>query len=368
MSELASSTWEEVVVDGQPIEMEIRPESGQYQVGQRYGSEDNRGYVALLTDGKVTYYNRPVNPRSTARSPSGHAAIADWRAYGESTGSEITVRKEDGTVVYQTELDQSSPYVALSDDGTYLAIAPYDRTTRVVDITTGNLVVFHSNRLDERQKPLFLNEPPELHLAQNEGDTPEYGISLEDELIWESDEFGTHDFIEALSLEAGIDWEETLQRLFRVYQEEKDLRRRVIETLADASLANVDSSTTLRTIIDELERLYNVMADEDHKRAAVVILADAHYRLARNHKQNYQKEQVLEAIGTSIDYAVEGLPWYDAKQILADCYRFRARFHKQRGNRQEAFTDIKKVFDLESEYDIQIVREADKNLKKELSN
>lgn len=368
MSELASSTWEEVVVDGQPIKMQLRPESGHYQVAQKYGSKDVRGYVVLLTDGEVTHYDRPVNPRSTARAPSGDAAIADWRAYGESTGSEITVRKEDGTVVYQTEIDQSSPYVALSDEGTYLAIAPYDGTTRVVDITTGNLVVLHNNRLDERQKPLFMNEPPELHLAQNEGDTPEYAISLDDRLIWESDNFGTQDFIRALSLEAGIDWQETLQRLFQLYQEEEGMRKRVTETLADTSLANIDSTSTLQTIIDELEPLYNVMTNEDHKRAAAIVLADAQYRLARAHKRDRQKEQTLASLETSIEYATEGLPWYDAKQILADCYRFRARFHKQRGNRQEALTDIKRVFYLESEYNIQIVREADKTLRKELSN
>lgn len=368
MSELAPSSWEEVMIDGQPIKMELRPEAGHYQVAQRYGSKSDRGYIALLTDGEVTYYDRPVNPRSTGRAPSGYAVIADWRAYGESTGSEITVRKEGGTIVYQTEINQSAPFVALSDDGTYLAIAPYDGTTRVVDITTGNLVVLHNNRLDDRQKPIFMNDPPELHLAQNEGDTPEYAISLEDQLIWESPNFGTHDFIKALSLEAGIDWQETLQRLFQIYQDEKEMRGRVTTTLADASLANIDSITTLQTIIDGLEPLYHIITNEDPKRAAAILLADAHYRLARAYKRDRQKDQTLAALETSIEYAREGLPWYDAKQTLADCYRFRARIHKQRGRRQEALSDINRVFQLDSEYDIQIVRKADENLQKELTH
>ncbi|MDL0123492.1 hypothetical protein [Halobacterium salinarum] len=368
MSELASSTWEEVVIGGEPINMQLRPASGQYQIAGKYGSKDSPGYVALLTCGEVTYSGRPVNPRSTARAPNGRAAIADWREYGESTGSEITVREADGTIVYNTEIDQGAPFVALSDDGTYLAIAPYDGTTRVIDITTEKLVLLHENRIDERQKPIFVGDSPELHLARNKGDTPEYAISLDDSLIWKSDDFDTHDFIEALSLEAGIDWEDTLQQLFEIYQEDEDMMEAVADKLNEASLANIDSIETLETIIDELEPLYDVTSDDSHKRATAIVLADAQYRLSRMHRRERNKEQTLAALETSIGYATEGLPWYDAKQILADCYRFRARIHKQRGRRQEALTDINRVFDLDSEYDVRLKREADENLREELSS
>lgn len=367
MSELKSSDWREVSVNGKSLEMEIRPADAQYQIGHRYGSPDSPGHIVLLTRGEITFYCRPVNPRGTARSPTGRAAIADWREYGKSTGSEVTVRESDGTIVYQADLQMSSPFVALSDDGAYLAIAPYNGTTRVIDIDTETLVTLHKNRLDSRQKPLFIGDKPELHFGRNRDDEPIYAIDLDDNIIWRGDEFSQHDLVESLSLEAGIDWEESCRQLYSSYKNgDDDLKQRVTETLADASLAKIDSIPTLQTISDEMRELYDLAETEDHRRAAAIPLANAYYRLAREYKRAHRTEDCLQALEQSINYATEALPWYDAKKQIANCYRFKTRFHKQRGEHTEAINAIEKLFEFDSKYDAVLTRDADENLHQEL--
>lgn len=367
MSELDSSEWRELSVDGENLELEVRPSDAQYQIGHRYGSPDNLGHIVLLTDGEITFHSRPINPRGTARSPTGLAAIADWREYGKSTGSEVTVRESDGTIVYQTDLDMSSPFVALSNNGNYLAISPYNGTTRVVDINTEYLITLHKNRLDSRQKPLFIGDSPELHFGRNQGNEPIYAIDLDDNVIWRGDEFSQYDFIEALSLETGIDWAESCQQLHSAYQDGNgDIKQRVAETLADASLAKIGSISTLQIISDELQELYKIADTDDHRRAAAIPLANAYYRLAREYKQSHQTKDCLQALEQSITYATEALSWYDGKKQLANCYRFKARFYKQRGEHSKAISAVKNLFELDSEYDVSLTRDADEKLRQEL--
>jgi hypothetical protein len=367
MSELDSSEWQELPVEGENLGLEVRPSNAQYQIGHRYGSPSNSGHVVLLTKGKITFHTRPINPRGTARSPTGRAAIADWREYGKSTGSEVTVREPDGTIVYQVDLDMSSPFVALSNDGNYLAIAPYNGTTRVVDLETKNLIILHKNRLDSRQKPLFVGDNPELQFSRNQSDEPIYTIDLDDNIIWRGNEFSQYDFVEALSLEAGINWVESCQQLYSAYQNgNDDLKQGVAETVADANLAKIDSISTLKTISSEMREIYEIAATEDHRRAAAIPLADTYYRLAREYKQGNRTEDCLQALDQSITYANEALPWYNAKKQLANCYRFKTRFYKKRGENKKAIKAIKNLFELDSQYEVSLTRDADENLRQEL--
>lgn len=369
MSEFDSSTWEELRVDGDTLGMECRPAEGPYQIAHRYGSPTNPGHVVLLDDGAVSYHKQPVNPRSTSCASTGRAVVADWREYGKPTGSEVSVYDVDGSVVYETDVDASSPFVALSNDGKYLAIAPYNGTTRVVNIETDELVTLHTNLLDERQKPLFVGVEPELHLGRNSGDEPAYGITLDNTVIWKSDEFAKHSFVEALSLEAGIDWDESCRRLAEEYQDgDRDVKRRVTETVAESSLATIDNEQTLTTIRRGLQRLYDLVETDDHRRAVAIPLSDTHYRLARAYKRDRITDDCLQEIEMAIQYATEGLPWYDAKKQLAKAHRFRARLHKQRGDHAKAAEDINRVFELEAEYDVKLATDGDRNLQEELTS
>ncbi|QLD89108.1 hypothetical protein HWV07_08725 [Natronomonas salina] len=367
MSEFDTSSREPVALNGTTVELELRPANGTFQIGHCYGSPEDPGHVALLRDGKPIFHNRPINPRSTSITDNGRAVVADWREYGESTGSKVSVYDPDGTVVWQKEYDASSPFVAISAGGEYIAVSPYNGETRVIAVDTEQLITLHSNKLDNREKPVFVGDNPELHLGRNTGDKPAYGITLDDEIVWRSEEFDKHSFIGSLELEAGIEWAETADRLIESYESgDQDMQQRIIETILDTSLANLKSESELEPPHNALRRLYDCVKGDDHKRAVAIPLSDAKYRMARAYKRHKPTQDCLDALGQAITLAEEGLPWYDAKKQLAKCYRFRARLHKQRGNYAAAVDDIERVFNLENEYDVQLATDADRNLRQEL--
>lgn len=363
-----SESWETISYSEGSIDCMLRPEEGQYQIGNRYG-KDSDGYVFLLTDRKVTHELRIKNPRSTDRSPYGRAVIADWREFGVSTGSEVLVLESDGSTIFSEEFDGSSPFVAISDDGQYIAVCPFDGKTRIIEVDTGRLVTLHENVLDERQKPRFVGDEPELYLGQNASETAAYSISLSGEIRWQSDGFSKDHFIEAIELTADSDWPDVIDEFITLYKEgDNSRRRRINDTLVEGSLATITNVNRLEKIIDALEEYYAITEGDDDRRAVSIRLADAYYRVAKQLKREGGNSEFYENLQIAIDYAQEGLPWYGAKKHLAKAYRLKSRVHKQRNEYEAAYEAIEGIFELEEEYGVQLSTEADEKLREQLSN
>lgn len=369
MSELDNKCWIELPIEDESLQFSSRPAGAKYQIAHRYGTPENNGHTVLLTDGDPTFHERLVNPRSTARSEEGTAAVADWREYGVSTGSEVIVRNESGDLLSRIELNESSPFVSLSADGSYLAVSPYSGKTRVIELDTEELVMLHSNILDDRQKPRFIGSEPKLQFSQNNDNEPAYAISLTDTVVWQSDKFQQHDFIKSLSLEKGVDWHETCTQLREAYDNSTvDIQQRVVNKLTQASLANIKSADTLEMIRDNVQQMYYAMDSDNHQKAASILLGDANYRLARAKKRDRPTNECLDAVEEALSYGYEALPWYDAKTLVVKSYRFKTRMYKQRGDIGLAIDNVEQMFEFSEKYDVRLVTDADQRLRSELLN
>lgn len=367
MKEYPAEGWEEIPDGNETVGCAVRPDEGEAQIASRYGSSGSKGYIFLLDDGEVKCKCRPINPRSTDCSPTGRAVFADWRKYGSSTGSEVTVLESDGSNAYTTELNASSPLVAISEGGQYIAICPYNGQTRVVEIENGNLVTLHNNLVDDRQKPVFRGKQPVLYLGQSKSDKPSYAISLADEIVWKDDEFSDLHLVTSIELDADSHWPEILSEFEDLYlQGDKRLQEGINETLSESSLATIDNENRLREIVTALENYYSVTETDDEKRAAAIPLADAYYRLAKSVRRESSSEKFWKNIESAIEYGQVGLPWYQAKQHLAKSYRLEARTHERRNDLESATTSIEQIFKLEEEYNVQLATDADRRFRDRL--
>jgi tetratricopeptide (TPR) repeat protein len=170
---------------------------------------------------------------------------------------------------------------------------------------------------------------PCLMLSNSPDEDPYYGIDLTGEVIWRSEEF------------------------------ERKMR---IEELMDS-----EDTESLETVIDELEEAYELSSDKYEKKPIANKLADAHWKLAKEIKK---KEEVTDECWSHLNdaytYYLEILPWYDGKRGAAKVKRLQGKYYLKQEDEESALACFEEIQNLEEEYDVQLLTDADERRLEEL--
>lgn len=358
-------TWTTVDHDGTTTDVKIAARAEPYAVGARWGTAtdgDRLGLVALFHGTTPEYVADVPEPRSVGVAATGRFVVADWIEYGESTDSRVFVVDPNGTVVFNEQLEYGAVLVDIDDTGTHLAVSTYESAVRIYDIEEGILVGLHPCAIADRPVVDFTSDDTtQIELREHDGSERLYSITTEGTQFSEDSSGEIRRYINSFDPSGEADWLEAAEEFRTAYfdADTDELRQFIIEELSDHPLRNVTSERALKSIIDDLESWRAQTDRTSHQRALAIRLADAYYRLAKAVKTSTGGAQFWDHIDTAQEYAEAGLPWYEAKSMLAKTHRIQSRTHERRNEPHEARHHLDRIAELEQEYDISLLNAPD---------
>ncbi len=329
-------------------------------------------------DRLVCYQNESVihemtlgAPNAGDITPDGIATIADWIKYGKRTNSEIHLLDLPNRTSRSFKVEYSAPLVAITPDGSMLAITNYDGKVDIYDTSEFSLKSQHSALFGERLVPVTkLGENDRVYLrVRDEPPLIEYSIDLTGEICSMSDDAKSVQYVESFNLDNTTDWSVAVPELCQRYTESSTeyIQKRVAEVFDEGSLAHITNSERLKTIIKVLEQAHEQFSDP-HYKAVAAQLSDSHYRLGNEYRNQGQITEFFDHLGVAESYAQDVLPWYVGKKLLVKINRRKARVYKQRGETEAARTHINRIFEIQKEYDVSLITDADERLRRKLTD
>lgn len=364
-------SWKPVRLGGQKVQMAVLPStSGEFEVGSRYGSSDEDGYVALLQGDTVCWSQRPSDPRSVDVSDAGDVVVADWIEYGESTGANISVWDKSQSRFYEDHLDVSAPTVGISADGDLIVICPYGEPARIIDIRSNTEVVRHEYDIADRLVPnwITVDGEPQVEFRQKTGGDPLYHIDINSNITWNSDSFDSLQYYQIVTLDHTIPWTDVIGDFAADYADSDDpeLKNTIANTISNARL--VDSNRNkLEEIVSALTSVQSTFTEQEaHEKLVAQVIGEAYYRLARELRSGVSvDDQFWQLINQSAAQYRTVLPWYEGKYGLSKVLRLQANQYAKQNRSGEALCCYEQIETLETRFDVSLLSTGDKNrLKK----
>jgi len=304
-----------------------------YQDGRSGQGDPQRGRVFLFEDEDLCFTTKIARPNACGVANNGTVAVVDWNLdWGEELSGTFHVFNRAGQRLVKHEFDANLGPTAISPDGTYAATSTLnpDCSTYVFDIEAGELLLKHENQHGNVQHLEFVEHAGNQMLRLGEPDSDSaYGIDFGGHIIWKSD---------------GLKRQNQLNRLLES-SEEADLRE----------------------AIDLLNDGFELATEDYEQRNVAQRLADAHWKLARSIEQ---EAGVTDEWWTHLDkaaqYYTQVLPRYAGKQGVAKVKRKQGKQHLDNGDKEAAQRCFKEIADLEDEYDVQLLTNADERRLNEL--
>lgn len=360
-------SWKSIRLGREKVEMMFHSSSsGEFEVGSRYGSKDGDGYLALVREGDVCWYQRPSDPRSVGVSDDGDVVVADWIEYGESTGATISVIDRDQSHVFEEHMDVSSPTVDISANGDLLVLCPYGESARILDIRSDTEVVRHEYDIADRLIPGWITVDGDLRVEfrQKTDEDPLYRIDLAGNVTWSSDSFESQQYYEVVTLDESISWTEVIADFASDYADSDDanLKNTIANTIGDARLVDANRST-LQEVISALTEVRSTFTDnEAHEKLISQVLGEAYYRLASDLRSGVSvDDEFWQLIEQSAAEYRTTLPWYEGKHGLSKALRLQANQYAKQNRSGEARSCYEQIESLESRFNINLLSTGDKN-------
>jgi tetratricopeptide (TPR) repeat protein len=129
----------------------------------------------------------------------------------------------------------------------------------------------------------------------------------------------------------------------------------------------MDSSKTddLEKALDLLEEAYDLAEEENEKKNVAQKLADTYWNLAKEIDKD--SDEWWQHLNQAKTYYTEILPWYDGKQGVAKVSRKQGKYYLNQEEEEAALEMFQNIADLEEEYDVQLLTDADERKLEELS-
>lgn len=308
----------------------VEAEDGRWRAGygRSYDTDDYRFF--LQQDGELLYSKELKRGEDAAVADNGVVAVIDGLDREELSGK-LYIFDSGDEQLFSHFFNSNVGACTISQDGSFAAVSTLnpDCTTHVFDIEKGRGVLEHENLEGNKMGLEFRNEDDELRLflSEGRGKDPYYAINLNGEVVWKSEE---------------LQRKEKLQGL-------------------------MDSSDTddLEEALELLDEAYELAAGENEKKNVARKLADTHWQLARNAEND--TDEWWSHLNQAKAYYTEILPWYDGKQGVAKVSRKQGKYHLKQGNEETAFELFQSIANLEEEYDVQLLTDADKRKLEELT-
>jgi len=360
-------SWKSVSLGREKVEMMFHSSSsGEFEVGSRYGSKDGDGYLTLVREDDVCWYQRPSDPRSVGVSDAGDVVVADWIKYGESTGATISVIDRDQSHIFEEHMDVSSPTVDISPDGDLIVLCPYRESARILDIRSDTEVVRHEYDIADRLIPSWITVDGDLRVEfrQKTDEDPLYRIDISGNVTWSSDSFESQQYYEVVTLDESISWTDVITDFASDYADSDDanLKNTIANTIGDARLVDANRST-LQEVISALTGVRSTFADnEAHEKLISQVLGEAYYRLASDLRSGVSvDDEFWQLIEQSAAEYRTTLPWYEGKQGLSKALRLQANQYAKQNRSGEARSCYEQIESLESRFNVNLLSTGDKN-------
>jgi hypothetical protein len=297
------------------------------------GSRDAEAGRVFLFEGDELQFTTEIDrPNACAVANNGTTAVVDWRDWGDTLSGALHVFNESGHRFVNHEFDSNIGPVALTPDGSYAATSTFnpDCSTYVFDVAAGEQLLRHENQHGNVQQLTFVDRDGSwmLRLGASDDDSG-YGIDLGGHVVWKSEE---------------VQRQERLERL-----------------LESSDEADLDDALEL------LEQAMVAASEDYEERNVAQQLAETHWKLAKTIKR---EDGVTDEWWSHLDqagqYFREILPRYAGKQGLAKVRRQQGKQHLDQGNDTAARECFEEIADLEAEYEVQLLTDADERRLDEL--
>jgi len=263
----------------------------------------------------------------------GHVAVTDiGDPDDQSLSGTFDVVAPDGTSVIEHEFDANIWECSITENGRFAATATHnpDRSVYIFDVESGELATkFETPNLNAPTQEFGTIEG-EIVLYLLDGDERYRAIDLDGNTVWKSRDL-----------------------------EEQDR----IDQLLDSS-----EQADLEEAIDLLEEAYELSDDQNRKKSIANKLADTHWRLSKNiRKEEGDTDAWWSHLNQAKQYYYEIVSWYDGKKGVAKVERKQAKYHLKEGDEEAALQLLQSISELEDEYDVQLLTDADKEKIENLS-
>lgn len=361
------SSWQSIRLGGEDVDLVVYPSNfGKFAVGSRFDSSDKEGYLALLKENNVCWYQRPSEPRSVGVSDSGDVVVADWIEYGESTGATISVFHRDQSRVYEDHLDASAPTVDISSGGELVVVCSYGEPARILDIHRNTEILRHEYDIADRLIPRFttVNGDSQVEFRQKSGEDPLYRIDFDGNITWSSGSFESQQYYQVVTLDDSVPWADAIEDFAADYanSDYTELKDSIANTIGDARLVEANRST-LQEVVSALTDFQSTFADKEaHEKLVSQVLGEAYYRLANDLRSDVSVDdqfwQLIEQ--SAAEYQIV-IPWYAGKQGLSKALRLQANQYAKQTRTGEARCCYEQIESLETRFNVSLLSTGDKN-------
>ena len=368
---MTSFEWKTVEYQGEETSGRLLSTSNEWSLIVFPEFDEDMDRLVCYQNGSAIYEMELGAPNAGDLTPDGTAIIADWIKYGQRTNSEIHLLDIPSRTSRSFNVEYSAPLVAITPDGSTLALTNYDGKVNIYDTTEFSLKSQHSALFGDRLVPVTKRgENNRVYLrARDEPPIIEYSIDLTGDIHSLSDDAKRIQYIESFDLDNTTDWNIAVPELCQQYTESSTeyVQKRVAEIFDDGSLAHITDSERLKTIIEVLEQAHGHFSDP-HSKTVAALLSDAHYRLGKEYHGQGQITEFFDYLEIAESYAEDVLPWFAGKKLLAKVNRRKARVYEQRGELEAARTHINRIFEIQEEYDVSLTTDADERLRHKLTD
>jgi len=365
------SSWESVRLGGEKVDLMFQSSSsGGFKIGSKYGSKNEDGYLALVKQNDVCWYQRPSDPRSVGVSNTGDVVVADWIEPGGLTDATVSVIDRDQFTVFEEHLDVPSPTVDISPDGDLVVLCPRGELARILDIQNDREIVRHEYGTVDPPIPCWITVDGDLRVEfrQRTDEEPLYRIDLSGNVTWSSDLFDSKQYYEVITLDESISWSDVIVDFASDYADTDDahLKSIIANTIGDARLVDA-SRSILQEVIRTLTQVRSTFEDsEAHQKLVSQVLGEAYYRLASDLRSGVSVDSEFWRLveQSAVEYRIV-LPWYEGKRGLSKALRLQANQYTEQNRSGEARSCYGQIDLLESWFNISLLSTGDKRRLKE---
>jgi hypothetical protein len=300
--------------------------NGKWTVAQGRSYEVDESRLFLYENDELRFTEALETTQDSTVADNGVVAVIDGLEREELSGN-LYVFDSSGERLLTHLFNANVATCAISDDASYVAVATLNPecTTHIFNVERGEEALKHENLEGNKMNLEFRNNEDSLLLYLGDGTESEslYAINVEGDIAWKSDE---------------------LQRKER------------LQNLMDSS-----DTDDLEEALSLLNEAYELAAGKNEKKNVARKLADTHWQLSREiRREDGDTDSWWSHLNQAKEYYTEILPWYDGKQGVAKVSRKQGKYYLKQDQEEVALEMFQTIADLEDEYDVQLLTDADK--------
>ena len=289
--------------------------------------------VLVKGNGEIQHAFTVTRAENVAVANTGHVAVTDiGEADNQDLAGTLHVVAPDGQSSIEHEFNANIWECSITEDGRYASTATHnpDRSVYIFDVESQELITeFETQNLNAPPQE-FGEIDGEIVLYLLDDDERYRAIDIDGNTVWKSQKLENQDRIDAL--------------------------------LDSSERADLEES------IDLLEEAYELTNDQNRKKSIANKLADAHWKLSKEiHKEEGDTDAWWSHLNQAKQYYYEIVSWYDGKKGVAKVERKQAKYHLKDGDEETALQLLQSISELEQEYDVQLLTDADKEKIENLS-